>query len=144
MLVLHDDPDHGRFGQWLFHCNGFLAILPAASRLNIVISNAGKLLDYAPGQIVDGVLAQIAAQSGGRPPMPPVESYELITEKRATFAAVPGLKRPANVTPWHGVYVAGDWTDTGYPAVLEGAVRSGKQAARAALDSWSEDRKSTR
>src|SRR3546814_16093787 len=98
MLVLHDDPDHGRFGQWLFHCNGFLAILPAASRLNIVISNAGKLLDYAPGQIVAGVLAQIAAQSGGRPPMPPVESYELIPEKRATSAAVPGLHRPANVS----------------------------------------------
>jgi monoamine oxidase len=61
--------------------------------------------------------------------MPQVVGHEIIIEKRATFAAVPGLMRPSNRTPWPRVWVAGDWTDTGYPAVLEGAVRSGRDAA---------------
>src|SRR3546814_19767920 len=50
-----------------------------------------------------------------------------------TFAAVPGLVRPLNTTPWATLALAGDWTDTGYPGVLEGAVRSGLQAARVLL-----------
>ena len=64
------------------------------------------------------------------PAMPEVTAAELFIEKRATFAAVPGLTRPLNSTPWPTLALAGDWTDTGYPGVLEGAVRSGLQAAR--------------
>ncbi|WP_167752975.1 hydroxysqualene dehydroxylase HpnE [Pusillimonas caeni] len=131
MLMLADSPTDGRFGQWLFHCNVFLSEPPPTSRLNIVISNAAGLRDHSEEQVVQGVLAQIAEQAAGMPSMPSVRNHELITEKRATFAAVPGLKRPSNVTPWPRVYVAGDWTDTGYPAVLEGAVRSGLEAAQA-------------
>ncbi len=69
--------------------------------------------------------------------LPEVVAHNIIVEKRATFAAVPGLARPQNRTPWPRVWVAGDWTNTEYPAVLEGAVRSGLQAAtelHAALD----------
>ncbi|NYT69530.1 hydroxysqualene dehydroxylase [Pusillimonas noertemannii] len=131
MLMLADSPADGRFGQWLFHCNVFLSEPPPTSRLNIVISNAAGLRDHSEEQVAQGVLAQIAEQTAGMPSMPSVCRYELITEKRATFAAVPGLNRPSNATPWPRVYVAGDWTDTGYPAVLEGAVRSGLEAARA-------------
>ncbi|WP_407636928.1 FAD-dependent oxidoreductase [Advenella kashmirensis] len=40
--------------------------------------------------------------------------------------------RPDSVTPWPGLFLAGDWTDTGYPGVLEGAVMSGLAAAQAA------------
>lgn len=134
MLMLQDEPDQGRFGQWLFHCNQFLETHPPASRLNIVISNAVGLSSHTQEQIVEGVLAQITSQTREYGPMPTVHSHELITEKRATFAAVPGLRRPSNVTPWDRIYVAGDWTDTGYPAVLEGAVRSGKRAALAMQD----------
>jgi len=130
MLMLADAPKEGRFGQWLFHCNVFMQEPPGASRVNIVISNAAGLREHSEDQVVQGVLAQIAEQAAGMPPMPSVRNYELITEKRATFAAMPGLKRPSNATPWPRVYVAGDWTDTGYPAVLEGAVRSGLEAAR--------------
>ncbi|WP_262356610.1 FAD-dependent oxidoreductase, partial [Bordetella pertussis] len=64
---------------------------------------------------------------------PAVEIAELFVEKRATFAAMPGLARPLNSTPWRSLALAGDWTDTGYPGVLEGAVRSGLQAARVVL-----------
>lgn len=131
MLMLSDKPEEGRFGQWLFHCNVFLREPPTRSRLTVVISNAVGLRDFSEAQIVQNVLAQITEQSPGLPPMPELCNYELITEKRATFAAVPGLKRPANATPWSSVYIAGDWSDTGYPAVLEGAVRSGLAAARA-------------
>ena len=59
-----------------------------------------------------------------------VPRCRVVKEKRATFAAVPGLTRPLNTTPWPTLALAGDWTDTGYPGVLEGAVRSGLQAAR--------------
>ena len=43
---------------------------------------------------------------------------------------MPGLTRPLNTTPWRALALAGDWTDTGYPGVLEGAVMSGLAAAR--------------
>jgi len=143
MLMLREDPEKGHFGQWLFHCNEFLDEPMQASRLNVVISNADTLRGLNSEQVVQGVIAQITEQtlSGvprsnaalSRAPMPRVVGHELIIEKRATFAAVPELRRPTNTTPWDGIYVAGDWTDTGYPAVLEGAVRSGKSAAAQVL-----------
>jgi squalene-associated FAD-dependent desaturase len=57
-------------------------------------------------------------------------------EPRATFRAAPGARRlrPGPVTGMRGLYLAGAWTDTGWPATMEGAVRSGRAAARAALD----------
>ena len=56
-------------------------------------------------------------------------------EPRATFRAVPGTAalRPGTRTALRGLYLAGAWTDTGWPATMEGAVRSGIAAARAAL-----------
>lgn len=63
--------------------------------------------------------------------------YVASREHAATFAAVPGVqdKRPAAQTAVPGLALAGAWTDTGWPATLEGAVRSGHAAARVALDS---------
>jgi squalene-associated FAD-dependent desaturase len=56
-------------------------------------------------------------------------------EPRATFRAAPGTRRlrPGPHTDREGLYLAGAWTDTGWPATMEGAVRSGLSAARAAL-----------
>jgi squalene-associated FAD-dependent desaturase len=56
-------------------------------------------------------------------------------EPRATFRAAPGSRRlrPGPVTSVPGLYLAGSWTDTGWPATMESAVRSGLAAARAAL-----------
>jgi uncharacterized protein with NAD-binding domain and iron-sulfur cluster len=78
---------------------------------------------------------QIAEQLMQRPeyanrPLPALKTFRIITEKRATFVAKPGLKRPSNFTGDARIMLAGDWTDTGYPAVIEGAVRSGLNAAR--------------
>src|SRR5581483_3459096 len=59
----------------------------------------------------------------------------VVTEHAATFSAVPGVDRwrPAQVTPIRNLFLAGDWTATGWPATMEGAVRSGYLAAEAVL-----------
>jgi monoamine oxidase len=54
-----------------------------------------------------------------------------ITEKRATFACVPGMQRPSNATAHRGLWLAGDYTESEYPATIEGAVRSGLRVAAA-------------
>ena len=56
----------------------------------------------------------------------------IVKEKRATFAATPeqDAKRPSARTSWSNVFLAGDWVQTGLPATIEGAVRSGYEAAR--------------
>jgi uncharacterized protein with NAD-binding domain and iron-sulfur cluster len=61
----------------------------------------------------------------------PLET-RLIRERRAAFAASAGVDqyRPAPATGIDGLWLAGDYTDTGYPATLEGAVRSGLECAR--------------
>jgi uncharacterized protein with NAD-binding domain and iron-sulfur cluster len=55
-----------------------------------------------------------------------------VRERRATFAASPEqeAKRPAAGTAWTNLVLAGDWTRTGLPATIEGAIRSGAKAAR--------------
>ncbi|MDP4590372.1 MAG: FAD-dependent oxidoreductase, partial [Burkholderiaceae bacterium] len=72
---------------------------------------------------------QIAKQLMQRPsyanrPLPYLLNFRVITEKRATFVAKPGLERPTNETGDARVRLAGDWTHTGYPSVIEGAVLS--------------------
>ena len=60
-------------------------------------------------------------------------SARVIVEKRATFASTAGLLRPDNRTADKAVFLAGDWVIPHYPATLEGAVRSGTQAASLAM-----------
>lgn len=88
---------------------------------------------YEP--LVQALHQQIAEQLMQRPSdvnrhFPALQAFRVFTEKRATFVATPGLARPSNFTGDSRVMLAGDWTDTGYPAVIEGAVRSGLKAAQ--------------
>src|SRR5439155_24126814 len=64
-----------------------------------------------------------------------VRSFFVTREPAATFRQAPGTARlrPGPVTGVPGLFLAGAWTDTGWPATMEGAVRSGVAAAREAL-----------
>ncbi|MBV8429640.1 MAG: FAD-dependent oxidoreductase, partial [Solirubrobacterales bacterium] len=64
-----------------------------------------------------------------------VQTFFVTREHSATFRAAPGARalRPGARTRLPGLILAGSWTDTGWPATMEGAVRSGRTAAQAAL-----------
>jgi hypothetical protein len=127
MMMLDEDPTRGHVGQWVFNRLGH------DKQLAVVISDSSDFLKHDRESFVQAIATQIREQSAKHPrplnPMPAIKYQRLIVEKRATFDAVPGLKRPSNRSPWSRITLAGDWTDTGYPAVLEGAVRSGLGAA---------------
>ena len=73
-----------------------------------------------------GRCGQGAGHSGAACP-----TWQIVKEKRATFAATPAqdARRPAARTRWRNLFLAGDWTQTGLPATIEGALRSGETAA---------------
>ncbi len=123
MLLLHEDRQRGHFGQWLFQAQD-----KECRRLHIVVSDAQEMQSMERNTLLAKMTEQLQEQLR-HTQLPRVQQHALVMEKRATFLAVPGLKRPTNQTPWPGIWVAGDWTDTGYPGVLEGAVRSGRDAA---------------
>ena len=134
MLMLREDRARNHWGQWLFD-RSFLTGRNKQAELAVVASAAQALAEMPKTEAVAALIEQLRAQAadGGLPAMPAVEQAELFVEKRATFMARPRQPRPKNATPWPALALAGDWTDTGYPGVLEGAVRSGLQAAEALL-----------
>lgn len=71
----------------------------------------------------------------GDSPLPLLHHCRVVTEKTATFSVRPGVDqlRPPQATSQPGLFLAGDWTRTGWPATMEGAVRSGYLAAEAVL-----------
>ena len=134
MLMLREDRARNHWGQWLFD-RSFLTGRNKQAELAVVASAAQALAEMPKTEAVAALIEQLRAQAadGGLPAMPAVEQAELFVEKRATFMARPRQPRPKNATPWPALALAGDWTDTGYPGVLEGSVRSGLQAAEALL-----------
>lgn len=103
-------------------------------RISITVSAADRLIDEDREALARLFWADICAAYAIDAPMP---RWQIVKEKRATFAATPDqdAKRPAAATRWHNLFLAGDWTDTGLPATIEGALRSGETAARLALAS---------
>jgi predicted NAD/FAD-dependent oxidoreductase len=94
--------------------------------LAFVISGAARWLERGNEAVVEAVQAQAAAQLA----VGELEPCRVLTEKRATFACVPGLERPG-VRIGPRLFAAGDYIAGPYPATLEGAVRSGLDAAAA-------------
>ena len=97
-------------------------------RLSVTISNADRLIDRSRDELAAEIWREAALLTGLPADLPP---WQIVKEKRATFAATPAqsAKRPESRTQWANVILAGDWIQTGLPATIEGAVRSGYKAA---------------
>jgi squalene-associated FAD-dependent desaturase len=97
-------------------------------RLSVTISGADRLLDQSREELAALIWREVAQVAGIAADLPP---WQVVRERRATFAATPAedAKRPAAATKFSNLYLAGDWTDTGLPATIEGAIRSGNRAA---------------
>jgi uncharacterized protein with NAD-binding domain and iron-sulfur cluster len=108
------------------------AILPGQGQyLQLVISASYDLLMLDKLAIRDAVLAELT-EIWPATQVANLLRWWVVTEHGATFAVRPGVEtfRPPQRTSVDGLFLAGDWTDTGWPATMEGAVRSGYLAAQ--------------
>jgi squalene-associated FAD-dependent desaturase len=102
-------------------------------RLSVTVSGADRLVDKDREDLARTLWKDVAAVHRLDPDaLPP---WQIVKEKRATFAATPeqDAKRPKATTAFSNLILAGDWTKTGLPATIEGALRSGATAARLRL-----------
>jgi squalene-associated FAD-dependent desaturase len=111
--------------QWMYNKD-------AGSYLQLVVSASRSLVEMSRADVIDLALRELAEF------LPAVKNAKLerahvVKEVRALFSAKPGLEafRPETRTPLENLFLAGDWTRTGWPATMEGAVRSGYLAAEA-------------
>jgi squalene-associated FAD-dependent desaturase len=108
----------------------------AASYIELVVSCSRSLVEKSKSEIVEMALKEaqefFPAARGAK-----LLKSTVIKEVNATYSPRPGIDRyrPKAVTAWPRVFLAGDWTATGWPATMEGAVRSGYLAAEALVES---------
>jgi squalene-associated FAD-dependent desaturase len=110
--------------QWLF---------AYPDRLSVTVSDANHLMDAPREQLAADIWREVAGLTGLSDALP---SWRIIKERRATFAATPeeNARRPPAETKWPNLLLAGDYVQTGLPATIEGAIRSGQSAARLAME----------
>jgi len=101
-------------------------------RISVTVSGADAIVDRDRETLAKTLWRDVAAVHGLSQNLPP---WQIVKERRATFAATPehAARRAKPQTRWTNLILAGDWTDTGLPATIEGAVRSGRRAAELAL-----------
>jgi squalene-associated FAD-dependent desaturase len=124
--------------QWFFDrtdTSGLRATRPHAQYLAVTVSAADAIVGEPSRSVQARFVPELARL------LPAARSAEVLDafvtrERRATFRQAPGswAMRPATDAGLDGVWLAGAWTDTGWPDTMEGAVRSGVTAAEAALD----------
>jgi squalene-associated FAD-dependent desaturase len=121
----------GRVNQWVFDKR--VAFGERASHLSTVSSSAADVVARSNEELIDLAMREISDA------IPAVSDATLrhatvVREKRSTFSLAPGLPpRPGTRTAVKGLFLAGDWIDTGLPATIESAVVSGHWAADAAV-----------
>ena len=105
--------------EWLFAFH---------NRLSITVSNADRLVNAPREELARTIWDEICKTAGIKAELP---AWQIVRERRATFAATPSqhAMRPGTQTAWTNVALAGDWTNTGLPATIEGSIRSGDRAA---------------
>jgi zeta-carotene desaturase len=121
--------------EWFFHKSRIRRYAPeTGSYVELVIAGSRAQLRMTREEILSAALNELQLF------FPEVKRAKLIKsgvlkEAWATFSVVPGLDqfRPTQATAWPGLYLAGDWTATGWPSTMEGAVRSGRLAAGAVM-----------
>jgi squalene-associated FAD-dependent desaturase len=101
-------------------------------RLSVTISCADRLVDLPREELAETIWREVAALTGLAPDLP---RWQIVRERRATFSATPAetAKRPDARTRYRNLFLAGDWTRTGLPSTIEGAIRSGVTAAGMAM-----------
>ena len=109
----------GGLVEWLF---------AFPQRLSVTISNGDRLVDMPREELALAIWRDVCKAGGVQGDLPP---WQIVRERRATFEATPeqNALRPGATTAWKNLFLAGDWTDTGLPATIEGSVRSGNRAA---------------
>lgn len=107
-------------------------VLAYPDRVSVTVSGADAIVDEDRERLVERIWADVSEVLGLSGDLPP---WQIVKERRATFAATPeqNAKRPGARTAWSNLFLAGDWTNTGLPATIEGALRSGETAAALAL-----------
>jgi squalene-associated FAD-dependent desaturase len=136
------DLDHAvlldRSIQWMFHKSRLLITRetagPTGSYIELVVSASKNLIEKSRAEIVELALREVREFFPAAREATLVKSA-VIKEVHATYSPRPGVDayRPPQTTDWPRVFLAGDWTATGWPATMEGAVRSGYLAAEALL-----------
>jgi squalene-associated FAD-dependent desaturase len=109
----------GGLVEWLF---------AFPQRLSVTISAGDRLVDMPREELAEAIWRDVCKAAGVAGELPP---WQIVRERRATFEATPeqNALRPQAATSFRNLLLAGDWTDTGLPATIEGSVRSGDRAA---------------
>jgi squalene-associated FAD-dependent desaturase len=119
----------GRRVHWVFNRRKICREAFPGGHLSVVISAAGELVDWTNEALIAQAVADIRSVYS-RCPVQATRGV-VIREKRATPSLTPAVEamRPGSVTAVANLFLAGDWTDTGLPATIEGAVLSGERCA---------------